>query len=199
MATHILSWGSVLLSIAGCAHHAARPARWCSAPSSPTAPVALTGLAGSYDLAFTATAGHYGNPAATGELHLFARDSGSTIIETPFGTTYTDRLELYFGFATIDLASVGGLTNGSVTSRDSVAPGVVLRAWTDSAPEPPELEFGSDTNRRDLLIFDGANTSATILETTPSGIRGTWTSTIGTTTYRVSGFFCARRRPPAGD
>jgi len=190
----------VVLSIASCASGAVRNAPWCTPLTRPTGELNLTGLAGSYDVVFAATAGYTGNTVALGQLHLFERDSTRRAIDTPFGTTFPNRLELYFGYASVDLQSVGGLTDGSVAGRDSSAPGVVLRMWTDSDARPAQLEFGSDRNRRDMLILDGAITEADILETTPSGMRGTWESTAGPTTYRVTGFFCARRPTvPTGD
>jgi hypothetical protein len=184
-----------LILIGACASNAERGGPWCTPLVHSSGRLVLDGLAGSYDVVFGATAGNPGNPVAVGELYLFERDSSRRAIETPFGTIFPARLELYFGYATIDLKSVGGLTHGSLTSRDSSAPGVVLRVWMDTHPQPAQLEFGSDRTRRDLLILDGASTEANILETTPFGMRGAWESTIGTTTYRVTGFFCARRRP----
>jgi hypothetical protein len=103
--------------------------------------------------------------------------------------------EPYWGSAKIDLDRVGAYTEGSVASEDSVAPGVVV-SRSESPGKRPTLgiSLGSNRNRRGTYILDGAFIDARIVEVTPGGFRGPWEASVGPTTYRAAGFFCAERQ-----
>ena len=55
------------------------------------------------------------------------------------------------------------------------------------------LRLGSETNRRGHLVLDGAFVDAPVLELGEAGLFGQWDASVGPTTYRVGGFFCAIR------
>lgn len=80
--------------------------------------------------------------------------------------------------------------NGSLTS-DAEAPGVVVRVAGDGTDRQITLELGSDRNRRDRWFLDRAHARASVLAAGEWGFSGLWDATIGPTTYRAGGNFCA--------
>jgi hypothetical protein len=71
-------------------------------------------------------------------------------------------------------------------------------------PARPGIAFDLDTLRGGLRfmlgyqpMLDGGYNEFTITAATDDSFTGRWQSSLGPTTYRAGGFFCAQRRPPA--
>jgi hypothetical protein len=188
----------LLLSLgltAGAAGRFGDPIRWCTSRSPLLANLPTTALTGRFDLELTSTYGWKHGGTARGTLELWPRDSAATAMGRGNGVDST-RCEPYAGAATIDLAAVNANTEGSVSSRDSTAPGVVVRVLTDRyvSGKKLELSLGSDRNRRDVGMVDGNWLEVEIEEVTNTGFRGRWRASpplVAEVTH--AGTFTARR------
>lgn len=179
-------------AILGCASVSSyRPAS-CAPPTTRSF-VDLPNLAGMYEIEFIAIDGEHRGKRVRGKLELWARDSVESIPFRLDGRSNPKIREPYFGYMTADLASLGGFTEGSVTSRDVHAPGVTVWSWTDTAGGEIELRFGSDRNRRDRFILDGADVGTELLDATAVRFAGRWKATVGHSVEHASGYFCAHR------
>ena len=157
-------------------------------------PFELSHLEGQYLLTFVSTSADRGRRSVTGRLTLFARDSLRLRPRRFDGTPNPNRIEPFWGAASIELGKVGAYVEGPTDAVDPAAPGVVVYAMQmrDSSWETG-LSFGANRNRPDLIILDGAYLEAPVLEVTSTGFRGIWSASIGPTTYKAAGFFCAVR------
>ena len=182
----------LLEALLGCASMGSSRAAMCSAPTTKSF-VDLPDLTGIYEVEFIATSGERRGKRVRGKLELKARDSVTSILYGLGGQPNSRVREPYFGYMTVDLASVGAFTEGSVASRDSQAPGVTVRSWSDRAEGQTEFRFGSDANRRDRFILDGAYVGTDLLEATSARFAGKWSASLGYTSYHAAGFFCGRR------
>ena len=127
---------------------------------------------------------------------LLPRDSADAIIYTRRGEPHPNAREPYFGSAEINLDSLGAYTHGTLASLDPNRPGVVVSEWHfDHAEEPPSitLTVGSEATRRDIMRFDGNHVDIRVRELRPEGFRGVWEASVGHTSYRAAGYFCAAR------
>ena len=179
-------------AILGCARAPSNRLVPCARPTAKSF-VDLPNLAGTYEIEFIATDGEHRGKRVHGKLELWARDSVGSIPHRLDGRSNSKVREPYFGYMTADLASLGGFTEGLVTSRDVNAPGVTVWSWTDRAEGQVELRLGSNRNRRDRFILDGAYVGADLLEATPMRFAGRWDATIGHSVPHASGYFCAHR------
>ena len=179
-------------AILGCASVPSNRLAPCVPPTTKSF-VDLPNLAGSYEIEFIAVDGEHRGKRVHGKLELWTRDSVGSIPHRLDGRSNSKVREPYFGYMTADLASLGGFTEGSVTSRDVDAPGVTVWSWTDRAEGQVELRFGSNRNRRDRFILDGAYVGTELLEATSMRFAGKWKATVGHSGEHASGYFCANR------
>lgn len=129
-------------------------------------------------------------------MALLPRDSAGAIIYKLDGDPYPDLREPYFGSAEIDLDSLGAYTNGTLASLDPKRPGIAVQEWHWERGEEPTsitLIVGSEATRRDVMTFDGPHVDIQVRELTPVGFRGGWVASLGHTSYRAAGYFCAAR------
>jgi hypothetical protein len=168
------------LGIGAACGHGAVPGSVVLASSSGCAPAdtsTATGLvpperiAGEYRLSLVATQGRRNGRSIAGTLTL--------------GTHY--------GHAAIVLDSVGAVAAGSIASRDSTRPGVLVLSSADQTPGVTQtyLRFGADANRNDIRLLDGAYMVLIVDSANASAMRGHWRSGIRAET--AGGYFCADR------
>lgn len=127
---------------------------------------------------------------------LLPRDSADAIIYTIRRVPHPNAREPYFGSAEIALDSLGAYTNGTLASLDPRRPGIAVQEWHWARAEEPtsiELIAGSEATRRDVMTFDGPHVDIQVRELTPAGFRGGWVASLGHTSYRAAGYFCAAR------
>jgi hypothetical protein len=190
LATLIIS----LAAISGCATGNRGGSLSCEpTPGGNSRSIVATGLAGRYDIAFEATQGERRGRVVRGQLELIARDSSGSILRRLGGAPHPYVRELFFGSATIDLDAVGAYTEGLTSSRDSTSPGVTIWQWTDRKDGPLQLRLGSNLNRRDMAMLDGAYIDAEFTDVSPTSFQGRWQASLGHTSYSASGYFCGRR------
>lgn len=154
------------------------------------------GLAGRYNLVFVATEGERRGRVARGRMVLLPRDSADAIIYTRRGEPHPNVREPYFGSAEIALDSLGAYTNGTLASLDPKRPGIAVQEWHWERGEEPtsiNLIVGSKATRRDIVTLDGNHVDIGVRELTPGGFRGGWVASVGHTSYRSAGYFCAAR------
>lgn len=162
-----------------------------------TQPFDFSRIAGEYLVTFVATTGERAGRSVSGRLTLFPRDSVRWRPRTINGTPNPYLTEPLGGSASIELGQLGAVYPGRIDGTDPDAPGVILRVMQmrDNSWETT-LMFGNTNNRQNAAVLDGPYFGASITEVTRSGFRGTWDSSLGITTYRAAGFFCALRSGP---
>ena len=140
--------------------------------SAATGVVPAERIAGEYRLSLVATHG---------------RRAGRSIVGTM-------TLGTHYGHAAIALDSVGAVAAGSIASRDSTRPGVLVLSSADQAAGTPQtyLRFGAEANRTDIRLLDGAYMVLIVDSASASAMRGHWRSGIRAET--ADGYFCADRR-----
>jgi hypothetical protein len=106
----------------------------------------------------------------------------------------TMTLGTHYGHAAIALDSVGAVAAGSIASRDSTRPGVLVLSAADQAAGMPQtyLRLGAEANRTDIRLLDGAYMVLIVDSASASAMRGHWRSGIRAET--AGGYFCADRR-----
>lgn len=191
---------SVLLAAAimACAPLSRQAAPSDCRPTRATLPRNATaaGLGGQYTLVFVATAGERRGRVERGRMVLIPRDSAGAIIYTLRREPHPNAREPYFGSAEIALDSLGAYTHGTLESTDPGQPGIAIWEYHwDRAEDPTSIQLivGSGATRRDVMTFDGPYVDIQIRELTPGGFRGIWEASLGHTTYRAAGYFCAAR------
>jgi hypothetical protein len=191
---------SVLLAaaIAACAPLSRDPAPADCGPTRATLPRDATaaGLGGHYNLVVVATEGERRGRVERGRMVLLPRDSASAIVYTLNREPHPNAREPYFGTAEVALDSLGAYTRGTLSSTDPTQPGIAIWEYHwDRAEEPTSIQLivGSGATRRDVITFDGPYVDIQVRELTPGGFRGTWEASLGHTTYRAAGYFCAAR------
>lgn len=192
---HCVLLAAAAVTCAPFSRHA--PPADCS-PTRATLPRDATaaGLAGRYNLVFVATEGERRGRVERGQLVLLTRDSADAIIYTLRREPHPNVRESYYGSADIALDSLGAYTHGTLASLDPKRPGITVREWHwDRAEEPTSIELiaGSEATRRDIMTFDGPHVGIQVRELTPGGFRGVWEASVGHTSYRAAGYFCAAR------
>ena len=151
-------------------------------------------LAGTYAVTLVATEGERRGRAASARLTLVPRADSLRRFDggrSPGGSAPV------YGWAELDVEGVGGLPHGSVASRDPRRPGVEvvdLRGVSEGRPfRELTLRLGADANRRDVISLDGPYTALEVTAVGPGGFGGLWHASLGMTTYRAGGHFCAER------
>jgi len=143
--------------------------------------------AGEYSLVLVATTGSAAGKKAEGRLSL-GRVEGdlrySQLPELPRDTSVRYPLA---GTTTVDVAAVGAVNTGDMTSRDPMRPGVLVIERAGSIT----IRLGADANRRDVQRFDGGYTALRVQQLEKERIAGTWES--GTARMHAGGYFCATR------
>lgn len=166
----------------------------CRAPvAEPIRAPSVDDLAGRYRLIFVGTSGEAVGKRVEGELVLAARPAALRPVLGLDLVPLADVAEPVFGATTADLEAVGAYVSGSLRSEDPEAPGVVLRVDQGGNEVGLTLRLGSERNRRGHFILDGAFVLAPIVELHRAGFFGRWDASLGPTTYRAGGFFCALR------
>ena len=153
----------------------------------------LAGWAGEYSL--TMVAGDEGAETGSVEGGLVLRDQSTDLrhFAGSDGSAIPGVASPLLGTTDIAVQVVGALRIGDLSSADPAAPGVlVIESQTAQGPSIL-LRFGSDANRRDMVLFDGGFTVLELSEVGDNGFKGTWTS--GAQRSRKTGYFCAERVP----
>jgi len=137
----------------------------------------LTSMAGEYRLVLVAADGR----SASGGLSL--RDQPADLrrlqdSSTPLG-----------GAVGIDLGAVGAQMVRSLSSTDPASPGVLVIESDGAEGREILLRFGSEANRRDSAMFDGAYMVLSVRDIGADGFAGIWRS--GVSDQRAEGYFCA--------
>lgn len=156
------------------------------------ADVPVGDLGGRYRWQFIVTDGR----SATGMLELRASSPERTVFLTFAGKVHPRIREPYYGWTDLPFESIGAYTEGSTSSRDSLAPGIAvqeIRGINDPERMSLKMVLGDSRTRRDIYILHGAYIDVVIEDRTPSGFRGQWEAAVDQTHYRVSGHFCAER------
>jgi len=155
----------------------------CARPSAELAgPGSLVGMAGGYTVTMVGVAADGSTTTSVGTLTLLDQVPGlleMSSVRTPL-----------YGTIDIDVAAVGALPVGDLSSDDPQAPGVLVMESSAENVPPIRLRFGSEANQREVVRFDGGFTVLTVTELANGGFSGIWRSGVqGTST---DGFFCAR-------
>jgi hypothetical protein len=178
-------------AVVGCATAGGRSNESCTAPPSavlvPFAPSRAVDLAGTYDFTLVADSGPRAGHTAYGVIYLAKTDTLHRYYINPFGQRprrYGDRP--LFGWGELH-GEIGLMTAGTpLASRDSTVPGVV--SSLDSLRGGLRFMLGY------RLMLDGGFNQLTVTRSDAAGFAGRWESSVGPTTHRATGFFCASRR-----
>ena len=191
----MVRWLNVILilfaAVGGCATAGGRSGGSCtpppSAPLVPFAPSRAIALAGTYDFTLVADLGPRTGHAAHGIIHLANTDTLRRYYTNSLGQGWRRRGDRpLFGWGELR-GNVGLATAGTpLASRDSALPGVV--ASLDSLHGGLRFMLGY----RPML--DGGFNELIVTSSNVAGFAGRWESSVGITTYRAAGFFCAHRR-----
>ncbi len=152
------------------------------------------GLAGRYRLQIVGTDGKAKSQVVSGTLTLWAPpDSFQSL---PRGYNQQMRLPL-IGTADIDFSRVGGVDDGGWTSTDPAAPGIVVQehqgTYQNRRFTTITLHIGADGNRRGRLRADGPYNALYVDKIDSTGFWGRWHASLGYSTYKANGYFCAIR------
>lgn len=165
----------------------------CQTPASaialaPFAPARALALAGSYELTIVADSGPRAGHSARGTLSLTPNDTlHRYYVNLGAGwARHGDRPLIGWGEFRGD---VGLMTAGTpIDSHDPAQPGVAF--VLDSLSGGLRFMLG------DRRILDGGYNEFTVTAATDDWFAGRWESSLGPTTYRATGFFCAHRQLP---
>ena len=139
----------------------------------------LVGAHGRYRLALVARTGQ----KAVGVLVLVASPPGREVLglaSTPLQGTLD-----------IDLDQVGARRIGDPASTDPDAPGVLVLEFDRRGTRQVMLRIGSEANRVDQRLYDGAYTVLRVQQIDADGFAGAWES--GVRSSVATGHFCATR------
>jgi hypothetical protein len=88
--------------------------------------------------------------------------------------------------------------DGAWDATEPEAPGITVQEHHASYQGQPfteiTLRLGADGNTRGVLRFDGPYNALYVDRIDPLGFYGRWHASLGYTTYKAEGFFCALRR-----
>ena len=169
-----LSYGP---AYAGASGADADPCRPTAANLAPDA--TLVGAHGRYRLVLVARTGEQ----AAGVLVLVASPPGREVLG-PASTPLQGSLD-------IDLGEVGARRIGDPASTDPDAPGVLVLEFDRGGTRQVMLRIGSEANRVDQRLYDGAYTVLRVQQIDADGFAGTWES--GVRSSVTVGHFCATR------
>jgi hypothetical protein len=155
----------------------------------PVGELAMTGvkaedLEGEYKL--IATRGDSAGSSQSGRLWLRPNVERLRSIPSAGGAARTDASAPLYGGTNVDVTGVGGLRLGDPASSDPTRPGVLLV----QGGERIVLRVGSESNRRDVIRFEGGYFALRVRRVEESGFAGSWAS--GTVEVEAEGhFLCA--------
>ncbi len=153
-------------------------------------------LAGTFRVLFIGTEGSARRKRLTASLFLQPHDSSRRYAgKWPHLNPHLE-FPLY-GSLDADVRQLGAIPPGRADSLDPDRPGVnvwQMNAVYEGRPFTEiSLQVGDEGNRRDAVTLDGADFSMQVHRITTTGFRGTWSSSVGMTTFRAEGHFCAWR------
>ncbi|HJR15684.1 MAG TPA: hypothetical protein VJ808_02430 [Gemmatimonadales bacterium] len=153
-------------------------------------------FAGEYQLKLIATSGAKSGSVVEGTLKLVPQSPDLRYRTLPgAGVADSSVVHPLYGAADIDLSRLDAVQVGSTTTLDPVQPGVLVleRHARPNRPRSTEivLRLGSEANRRDRQRVDGGYMALRVLQLTPTGFSGNWSS--GIMRERSAGHFCAVR------
>jgi hypothetical protein len=160
-------------------------------PEAPLQSAAAEQIGGTYRLRLIATEGPKAGETVEGTLRLQPYDRALRAV-TVSGIRDTAASYVLYGSVDMDLARVGAVRPGDLTSEDPMRPGVVVIERKGTVI----LRLGSEANRRDVARFDGGYTALRVRELAGDRLRGTWAS--GVQAKRSAGYFCAERMAEGG-
>jgi hypothetical protein len=156
------------------------------------------GLAGEYKLVIVGTEGVAASRSVTGTLRLWSPPESLQTVRRLDGAPNVSLKIPLIGAADIDLTNVGGVDDGDLTSTDPFAPGIAVRELNAVYQGKPfteiTLHVGSSSNRRNVMRFDGPYNALYVDRIDSTSFSGRWHASLGYTTYKAEGYFCAMRR-----
>jgi hypothetical protein len=153
----------------------------------PFAPARAIALAGAYELTLVADSGPRVGHAAHGLISLVPNDTLHRYYINPLSQGWRRRGDRpLIGWGDLQ-GDVGLMTAGSpIESRDPAQPGIIFSL--DSLQGGLRFMLGYQP------MLDGGYNALTVTDADADRFRGRWESSLGPTTYRAAGFFCAQRR-----
>jgi hypothetical protein len=170
------------------------------APTSAKLPTNATaaGLAGDYYLTIIGTDGEAMGKMVRGDLRLWAPPDSFRYIRQFDGKRNPHVTTPLIGRTGIRLQDVGAVEDGGWGATEPEAPGIAVQEHHASYQGQPfaeiTLRLGADGNTRGVLRFDGPYNALYVDRIDPLGFYGRWHASLGYTTYKAEGFFCALRR-----
>jgi hypothetical protein len=157
-----------------------------SAALAPFAPADALAFVGDYELTIVAESGPRPGHSARGSMSIAPNDTLHRYYINAQGQGWRRRGDRpLIGWGQVD-GDVGLMTAGTpIESRDPAEPGIVFRL--DSVGGGFRFMLGYRP------MHDGGYNQFIVTDTTDTGFAGRWHSSLGPTTYRASGFFCAQR------
>ena len=189
----------VALAVAGCSARQGgeqASAAGCEAVTGTLAADAtMDGRSGEYAVTLVATSGSKSGDRTSGQLRLLEQ-TGDLREFAPPGVEMDTKVSVpLYGAAGLQLELVGAVAAGDLSSLDPERPGVMAmesRAVRDGAERAMILlRFGSESNRRDVVAFDGAYMVMAVRALSDQGFLGDWRS--GVFGREARGYFCADR------
>jgi hypothetical protein len=163
----------------------------CPPPDSAANPKSLPDLAGTYRLVMVESTPK--NRTTQGLLSLAKRPSPQPA-KGLFGSDIDlAAVQPFYGTSTIALDSVGAMTEGTLSSTDPHAPGAAITRGSEHGQPTVALGLGSVRNDMRTFMNDGSITLMRIERIGPHGFSGRWRASVGYSTYRAAGSFCAVR------
>jgi hypothetical protein len=102
------------------------------------------------------------------------------------------------GSTDLQLQEVGAVEDGSWDARAPEAPGVAVQehhaTYQGQSFTEITVKLGADGNRRGVMRFDGPYNALYVDRIDSSGFYGRWHASLGYTTYKAEGFFCAFKK-----
>ena len=155
-------------------------------------------LVGEYELVIVGTEGVAAGRSTTGTLRLWSPPESLQVVRRLDGKPNAFLRIPLIGTAVIDLAKVGGLDDGDLGSTDVLAPGIAVEEFNATYQGKPfteiTLHLGSIGNRRNVMRFDGPYNALYVDRIDSTKFTGRWHASLGYTTYKAEGYFCAVRR-----
>ena len=155
----------------------------------------MDGGTGEYAVTLVATRGEKSGDRTSGQLRLLEQTGELREYAAP-GVDTDARVSVpLYGATGLDLDVVGAVAAGDLSSLDPERPGVMVmesRGEREGAERTMILlRFGSESNRRDVIAFDGAYMVMGVRAISGEGFAGEWRS--GVFGREVRGYFCAVR------
>jgi hypothetical protein len=192
----VIAAGCVL----GLAHPivAAQEARTC-APASGKLPTNATaaGLAGAYYLTIVGTDGEATGKMVRGVLKLWAPPDSLRYIRQFDGKRNPYITIPLIGSTDLHLQDIGAVEDGDWGASQPGAWGITVREHHASYQGQPFTEIAlrpSTGGVRGVVQLDGPYNALYVDRIDSSGFSGRWHASLGYTTYKAEGFFCALRQ-----